>query len=88
MTNEHEPARKAPTIDLEATEVEGAADPGAAAEDAAAAEVHDLGGRQSGLVRPDPTRDPIACNRKCPGLGESRVHRAYQPVLEDHARRL
>src|SRR5436190_904276 len=38
MTNEHEPARKAPTIDLEATEVEGAADPGAAAEDAAAAE--------------------------------------------------
>src|SRR5436190_14482091 len=38
MTNEHEPARKAPTIDLEATEVEGAADPGAAAEDAGAAE--------------------------------------------------
>jgi len=57
-------------------------------EDAAAAEVHDVRGRQRRLVRSDPTGDTVAGDRERAGDGERRIHGADDAVFEDHGPRL
>ena len=57
---------------------------GEGGEDAAAAEVDDLGGRERRLVRPDAARDAVARDRERPGERQRRVERADDAVIEDH----
>ena len=52
----------------------------------AAPEVDPVGARQSGLVGPDPARDPVACDRQCARDRKRRLHRPDDAALEDHVR--
>ena len=52
-----------------------------AGEDAAAAEIDDLGCRERGLVGTDAARDAVAGDRERPHGRQRRVHRPHEPVL-------
>ena len=55
-------------------------------QDAAAAQIDAFRARQCGLVRADAAGDPLAGDRQGGCLRERRLHRADDPVLEDHTR--
>ncbi len=61
---------------------------GEAREDAASAEIDSLRARQSGLVRADPAGDPVAGDRERCRLGQGRVERADDAVVQDHEARI
>jgi len=54
-------------------------------EDAAAAEVDDLGRGQRRLVRADPARNPVAGDRERTRGRERGIEGANDPVLENHS---
>ena len=57
-------------------------------EDAAPAEIDDLGAGKDGLVRADPSCDVRAGDRKRTRGRQGRIQRADDAVVQDHARRL
>ncbi|MBA3375028.1 MAG: hypothetical protein H0U00_04320 [Actinobacteria bacterium] len=61
---------------------------GEARDDAPAAEIDDVGGREGGLVRTHSACDPLARDRECASDWKRRVHRADDTVFEDHGSRL
>ena len=57
---------------------------GEAGQDAAPAEVDDLGRGEGRLVRPDPAGDPAARHGERPRDRQRGIERANDAVLEDH----
>ena len=57
-----------------------------ARDDAASAEIDAVGARQRHLVRSDPARDPVACDRERGRSRERRLQRPHDASLENHGR--